>query len=372
MPRTTALVAVGAARHLPHDVAIDPGPWHPAGHPGLQIAIEVEDEIIVAADVRIGLMHRSAEKLFEHRDYRQALALANRHDWLCAFASELGLAMAIEEALGIRPPDRATWSRTLLAELNRITASLVFIGAFASPEALAMRERLVHLQEVATGGRVHPMITRIGGLAGPLETAWLDDLAIALDELMSRLPVVRADLDAMADALSGVAVLTSEQALRAAALGPVGRASGVDTDLRRDAPSLAYGELAELITVPIDASGDIPARHRVLVEQLPVSRALIAACDAHLRDLGAGPVDVPLPKTIRLPEGMTTRSWEGPLGVAGILIASTGEKTPWRLKLRSPSFATLQAMEQALPGTPMRHLAAAVLSFPFVLGDADR
>lgn len=374
MTSRKVLVALGAARHLDADLVLDLGDLHPAQHGALQLALELDDDTITAADARVGLLHRSAEKLFEARDYRQILMLANRHDWLSAFSSELGVALTIEAAMGIVPPERATWSRTLLAEVNRITASLLLVGA-AVPDAapsLAVREELQELQERATGGRVHPMITRIGGLAHPLDTPWLDDLVRVLAGLTSQLPAVRESVTTAMQAHSGVAVLTTADALSIGVNGPVARASGVDLDLRRDAELLAYPELSSLIDVSIATAGDIPARYEVLLGQIPVSIAIVGAASARLRELGEGPVNVPLPKVVRVPESTSYGEFEGPLGRSGYLLSSVGEKTPWRLKLRTPSFTNVQALARALPNTPLHALGPAVTSFFFVVGDIDR
>lgn len=366
------VVAIGVARHLPHDLALDLDPLSPAGQAGLQLDVRVDGEVIVGADARIGLMHRSAEKLFEVRDYRQVLALANRHEWLSAFASELCVALTAEQALGITPPERATWARTLLAELTRITASLALIGQVERAPALDLRERLVHLQEVATGGRLHPMFVRIGGTAAQLDRAWLDAVDVVLDDVDTALGAMSERVLASLAPFAGVGVLTHDAAIEVAATGPVGRASGIDLDLRRDAPYAAYGELADRITVPTASDGDVVARYRLLLEQLPVSIALMRACTDRLRTLGDGPHDVPLPKVVRVPEGTTYGQVESSLGVAGVLLVSTGEKAPWRLKLRTASFANVQALARGLIGTRLDQLGVVVPSFFFVMGDADR
>ncbi len=368
------LVAIGAARHLDADLVLDLGDLHPAQHGALQLALELDGDTIVAADARVGLLHRSAEKLFEARDYRQILMLANRHDWLSAFTSELGVALTIEDAMGITPPPRATWARTLLAECSRISASLMLIGAAVPLDlrALHVRESFSSLQEQATGGRVHPMITRIGGLAHALTPTWLDSLEQLLAALMEQLPEIDATTSDYTAQFSGVAVLTRADAINLGVSGPVARASGLDMDLRRDQPSLAYDSLADLLTVPGSTNGDIPARYQVLLEQLPVSGAIIGACIAELRELGEGPANVSLPKVVRVPEGTNYGQFEGPLGVSGYLLTSVADKTPWRLKLRTPSFSSVQALTQALPGTEISALGAAVMSFFFVVGDIDR
>lgn len=366
------LVAVGAARYLDHDVVLELDDLHPSSHAALQIRVTLDDQdLISTADPQVGLLHRSAEKLFEARDYRQIMMLANRHDWLSAFSSELGVALTIESAMGIIPPPRATWTRTLLAEMNRVSASLLLLGAPTSHlPLLQLRERFLTLQELASGGRVHPMINRIGGLAHPITAPWLTELAILTAELSAQLPAITEATQAATAPFAGRAVLSRNDAITYGVTGPVGRASGLDLDLRRDENYLAYGDLAELLVVPTSTDGDLPARYRMLIEQLPVSLNLMTACAEFV--LGDGAINVPLPKVVKVPESTSYGQVEGPLGVSGYLLVSIGEKSPWRLKLRTPSLSNVQAMAAAVVGLPMSDLGAALMSFFFVVGDIDR
>ncbi len=371
------LIGVGVGAHLECDATLPLRDFHPSGHAGFQLQVRVEDGVVQRTDIRMGLMHRGSEKLFEARDYRQIMMLANRHDWLSAFSSELGIGLAIEAATGITPPERATWTRTLLAEANRVAVALAFLGAVLPAyedraRVLASRERLVDAQERATGGRVHPMFTRIGGIAAPLGAEVLAHYAAIVADLRAGLPRVADAVLLLADGLRGLAPLRREEAVGFGASGPVARASGVDLDLRRDDSYLAYAELGELLTVPTRSAGDAAARYEVLLEQVPVSLDLMSACVDRLVLLGPGPIDVRLPKTVKVPEGVT-HSWiEGPLGISGALLASVGDRTPWRLKIRSASFNNVQAIRNAVVGTRLDDLADAVMSFFFVVGDVDR
>lgn len=373
----TILFGVGVAAHLDCDRVLILRDYHPSAQPGFQLQVSAVGGVIREADVRVGLMHRGAEKLFEVRDYRQIMMLANRHDWLSAFSSELGIALAVEAATGITPPERATWIRTLIAETNRVSAALAFLAPVSEDAAdratlFDAREQLTAFQERATGGRVHPMFTRIGGVAAPLPTERLADCA----DLIARLaPAAERSADVvrrLRASLAGLAVLSRDDAVAMGTSGPVARASGLDLDLRRDDPYCAYEQLREHISVPVSDEGDAAARYEVLAAQIPVSLALMSVCVERLRELGDGPVDVLLPKTVRVPEGVTHAWMEGPLGIAGYLLASVGEKTPWRLKVRSASFNNVQAMAPALVGVPLDRLADAVMSFMFVVGDIDR
>lgn len=372
---TDLLIGIGTAGFLPCDDRLPLREHHPAANPGFQLRLTVDGGIVTAADPQVGLMHRSAEKLFESRDLRQAMALADRHDWLSAFSSEVGVALTLEAALGITPPERATWIRTLLAEANRISASLAFLAPVAGTvrgELEALRERFTSLQEQVTGGRVHPGFARIGGVAAPVDSGSLDDYLDAVAVLGALRMRVTDAITAYAEPLTGVATLSRDAAIDLGTSGIVARASGFDLDLRRDDPYLSYAQLADHLVVSTQDAGDVPARYAVLVDQLPVSAALMTACIDELRRLGPGPVDVTLPKVVRLPEG-TFYSWmEGPLGISGCLVVGAGEKTPWRMKIRSASFATMQAMGPCLVGTRYEQLADAVMSFPMVLGDVDR
>jgi NADH-quinone oxidoreductase subunit D len=371
------VLGVGTAAWLDVDDELVLREFHPTGHAGFKLHVGVRDGVVTRAEAEVGFMHRGSEKLFESRDYRQLMMLANRHDWLSAFSSELVIALVLEEATGITPPERATWTRTLLAEANRVMATLAFLGAVAvraedRQAIFEARERLVHAQEVVTGGRVHPMFTRIGGVAAPITGEALEEYEGTIAELDALGSLIGDAVLSYADGLSGVSVLSPTDAIGFGASGAVARASGLDLDLRRDDPYLAYAELSDLLHVPTRDGGDARDRYAVLIEQVPVSVALMSACIERLRSLGPGLHDVPLPKTVRAPEGVTYGWIEGPLGITGCLLASVGDKLPWRMKIRSASFAHAQALQTALVGTPYDQLADAVMSFFFLVGDIDR
>jgi NADH-quinone oxidoreductase subunit D len=170
---------------------------------------------------------------------------------------------------------------------------------------------------------------------------------------------------------TGVGVLTAADARAYGVSGPAARASGIDFDLRRDDPYLAYGELADVLRVPVRTTGDCYSRFECLLEQLYVSLDL---CDAVLDRLASvtGPVNVRLPKTVKAPEGHTYCWTENPLGLNGYYLVSRGDKTPWRLKLRSASYNNVQALKVLLPGTLLPDLVAVLGSLFFVVGDIDK
>jgi NADH-quinone oxidoreductase subunit D len=367
------------------DMVLNIGPQHPATHGVLRLTLTLDGERIVRADPVIGYMHRGAEKLFEARDYRQILVLANRHDWLSSFSNELGVVLAVERMLGMEVPIRAVWARTLLAELNRVLNHLMFLGSYPielgaiTPIFYAFRERevLQAVMEELTGGRMHYMFNRVGGLKDDLPAGWHDRARGAVQLVRER---VRRDIDALVRGneifrarTKGVGVLAPALAEQYGVSGPIARASGVDMDLRRDEPYLAYGEIpADVLRVVTRTDGDALARFECLLDQVYVSLDIADHCLDVLADLPAGPINVRLPKVVKAPEGATYAWTENPLGINGYYLVSRGEKTPWRMKLRTASFNNVQVLSRILPGTLIADMVSILGSMFFVVGDIDK
>jgi NADH-quinone oxidoreductase subunit D len=381
--RDQQVVGVGiGAGQLGSDVELTLGSAHPSTHGVLRLRLTLDGDRIATAEPVVGYMHRGAEKLFEVRDYRQILVLANRHDWLSAFANELGVVLAVERMLGIDVPVRAVWARTLLAELNRVLSHLMFLGAFPSQVGdpgplLAGREDIQAVMEEASGGRMHYMFNRVGGLREDLPDGWPDRVRAAVATVRARLAALDEILGAetFRSELRGLGVLRRDLVDGYGVSGPPARASGADFDLRRDDPYLAYGELfapggpGRVVT---REAGDCLARVEVLREQVDVSLALVEACAARLDDLPPGPINVRLPKVLKAPEGHVYTWTENPLGLNGYYIVSRGEKTPWRCKLRSASFNNVAVLRELLPGCRVADLVPVVASLFFVMGDIDK
>ncbi|WP_049568617.1 NADH-quinone oxidoreductase subunit D [Nonomuraea sp. SBT364] len=374
-------IGAGAKELATEDMILNIGPQHPSTHGVLRLRLTLDGERISTAEPIIGYMHRGAEKLFEVRDYRQIIVLANRHDWLSAFANELGVVLAAERMLGMEPPVRAVWARTLLAELNRMLNHLMFLGSYPlelgamTPIFYAFdeRERLQAVMEEISGGRMHYMFNRVGGLKEDLPLGWLDRVARTIAETRRRVPDIENLIlgnEIFLARTKGVGVLSREQILQYGVSGPIARASGVDLDLRRDQPYLAYAELP--VKVVTRTAGDCHARFEVLLEQLKVSLDLADACVARLRDLPQGPVNQRLPKVLKVPEGHTYAWTENPLGINGYYLVSKGDKTPWRMKLRSASYSNVQVLREMLPGHLVADMVAILGSMFFVVGDIDK
>ena len=371
-------IGIGAGELATSDMVLNIGPQHPSTHGVLRLAIVVDGEKIVRAEPIIGYMHRGAEKLFEARDYRQIIVLANRHDWLSAFANELGVVIAVERMMGLETPERALWVRTLMAELNRVLNHLMFLGSYPlevgaiTPVFYAFREReaLQRVMEEISGGRMHYMFNRVGGLKEDLPAGWKDRCREAVAAVRSRMPdidnLLRGNEIFRARTI-GVGVLSPAAVLDYGVTGPIGRASGVDFDLRRDEPYLKYSDVE--FDVVTRTAGDCYARWECLIGQVEQSLNIADQC---LDRIPAGAINVKLPKVVKAPEGHTYAWTENPLGINGYYLVSRGEKTPWRMKLRSASFNNIHALSHLLPGTLIPDLVAIMGSMFFVVGDVDK
>jgi NADH-quinone oxidoreductase subunit D len=359
-------------------ILLDLGHEHPSQAGLIELRLWAEDDVITTARVVVGAMHRGAEKLFEVRDYRQILMLADRHDWQAPFFGELAVALVCEQMMGLAVPDRAVWLRTLLAEHTRILSHCGFLSYVphripGDPGLRRLRAELRTQTLRLTGNRIHPMATRIGGLAVDAEDAWLRAERQVATQAARAAEAVLAMIESplFAGLTSGVGLLDQVTIQQFGVSGPAARASGVDLDLRLQLPYLAYRELAALIAPPVRRSGDAQSRLALLAEELTTSASLIIACIDRLKEL-PGPVSVKLGKIIRVPEGEAYSAIEAPLGIAGVFLVSRGEKTPWRLKLRTPSFNNISSLERVLVGVRTESLEATLASIGYVVGDIDK
>jgi NADH-quinone oxidoreductase subunit D len=360
------------------DMNLNIGPQHPATHGVLRIVLDLDGEKIVRATPVIGYMHRGFEKLAEARDYRQIMALCNRHDWLSAFNNEVGVAIAVERMMGLEVPARAEWIRVIMSEWNRILNHLMFVGSFAlelgaiTPMFFAFRERedIQHLMESATGGRLHFSYTRVGGLKEDLPRGFLAASAQMTETIRVRTREYRELLEGneiFVARTRGVGILPSEVALDYGVSGPPLQATGVAEDVRVSEPYGVYDQLD--VKVPVGRNGDSFDRFMVLLDRIDVSCDLI---DQALDRIPPGPVNVKLPKIVKAGEGEIYVRTENPLGQLGYYLVSDGRKNPWRLKMRTPSFSNVQMIPYLLQDTLISDMIAVLGSVFFVVGDVDR
>jgi NADH-quinone oxidoreductase subunit D len=378
-PGESMLVEIrGEGELSTQEMSLNIGPQHPATHGVLRVVLDIDGEKIARATPVIGYMHRGFEKLAEARDYRQIIALVNRHDWLSAFCNELGVAIAVERMMELEVPERADWVRVLMAEWNRILNHLMFIGSFGlelgaiTPVFFAFRERedIQHLMESATGGRLHFTYNRVGGVKEDLPRGFLKASADMVRNIRARSQEYRDLLEGneiFVARTKGVGALPPEIALEYGVTGPPLHATGVAEDSRVTEPYCKYGEVD--VKVPVGRNGDSFDRFMVLLDRLDASCDII---EQVLDRIPPGPVNVKLPKTVKAPEGEIYVRTENPLGQGGYYLVSDGSKNPWRLKMRTPSFSNIQVLPYLLEGALLSDMIAVLGSVFFVVGDVDR
>lgn len=356
---------------FPGDIPLSLGPRHPTSVGLIRIACEVQQDQILSADTTIGYGHRGAEKLFEVRDYRSLIMLADRHDWLSAFSGELVVTDTVENAMRLIPPPRAVLLRTLLAEVARIHSHLSFASyLLPASEQSGLWEVVEELRQAMlawTGNRVHPMLSRVGGLASDAPAGWTQSLFPIFDKVSAVAETARDALTATAR-FQGLGVLDRDTCLGFGLSGPVSRAAGLDLD-RRATGYLAYGDL--FVPVATRSAGDAQARFQVLLDELEASVAMVRAAAARLPET-PGPVATRLARRLKVAEGEHVTDIEAPWGIASCRLVSRGGQTPWRLALRTPSFANVSALGHALTGHRVDQIPDVVASLGYTIGDLDK
>ncbi len=355
------------------------GPQHPATHGTLRIIAKLDGEQVISADPVMGYMHRGYEKLTEVRTYPQVTTLVNRIDWLGSFANEVPFILAAEKLMEVEAPPRAKWIRTILFEMSRISNNLLGLGDMAAqlgavtPVFYAFRDReyVLNQVEAVTGGRFHPNFDRIGGLKDDLPAGWIESskdamvkMAAACDELET---LVMGNEIFMART-RGIGIIPAEVGLEYGLSGANIRASGVDWDLRRDAPDgMAYDEVDWKVWTHPD--GDSFARFWVRLQEM---REGVKIVNQLLDSIPSGPVMAKVPRIIKVPEGEAYVETENPLGVMGYYVVSQGDLVPFRVKIRSASFNNVAVVPWVLKGVYVPDIISILASLYFILGDIDR
>ncbi|HEX9774555.1 MAG TPA: NADH-quinone oxidoreductase subunit D [Actinomycetota bacterium] len=373
------VIAGAEAEFATQEMTLSIGPQHPSTHGVLRVVLTLDGERIATATPVIGYMHRAFDKLSEVRDYRQIIALSNRHDWLSAFGNELGVVLAVEKLMEMEVPERAQWIRMLMAEWNRVLNHLMFLGSFGlelgamTPMFLAFRERedIQNLLEAATGARMHFTYNRVGGLKEDLPAGFLKHSAALVRKIRHRL----LDYDGLLlgneifrKRTVGIGVLPGEVAKSYGVSGPILQASGVAEDARKTEPYLKYDEVD--FDVPVGENGDCYDRFVVLYRRIEESLKIIE--QVHDKMPAGAILPGKMPKYIQPPEGWTYTRVENSLGELGYYLVSRGEKEPWRLKMRTPSFHNVSMIPYLLEGILLPDLIAVLGSVFFVVGDVDR
>ncbi len=417
---TDALDSAEAGDPRQETMIINMGPQHPSTHGVLRLLLELDGETVLSCKPIVGYLHTGIEKNTEYRTWQQGVTFVTRADYLSPFFNELAYCLAAEKLLGIEAPPRAQVLRVLFCEMNRIASHLVWLATSGlelgavSVMLYGFREREVILDifEAATGLRMNHAYIRIGGVVMDLPEGGMERISDFLNLMPGRIDEYERLLTNNPIWLQrnvGVGPLPPEDALAYGVTGPVLRASGVASDVRRDEPYSGYETYA--FDVVTRDGQDCYARYEVRVEEMRQSLAIVGQC---LERLGEpGPVMIEDPKVrwpaqlevgpdgignsesyvthimeesmealihhfkmvtegVSVPSGEVYVPVESPRGELGYYVVSDGGHTPYRVKIRDPSFANLQAVPQMVRGGLVADTIATIASVDPVMGGVDR
>jgi NADH-quinone oxidoreductase subunit D len=402
-PIPTVLQLTDELRVSDDVMTVNFGPNHPSTHGVLRLVVDLHGEQVVGLAAVVGYLHTGFEKSMEQKSWWKAITYPARIDYVSFQYNELVFVLAIEKLLELEVPPRATWMRMLLCELTRIHSHLVWLGTAALElGAISMfwycfreRDRILDLFELVGGTRMHTRYFQAGGLAEDVPTGFFEECA----KFVELMPKAVDEYEGLVDQspiwlerTQGIGLLSAEDAIALGQSGPVLRASGVDWDLRRTQPYLAYDQVD--FRVPVYREGDVWARYRVRIEEM---RESVRIVDQALRRMPGGPWiaddrKVVLPpreelhtsmeslihhfkivtEGYRVPEGEAYVTVESPRGELGCYVVSDGGPKPWRVKFRAPSLVALEATATCMRDALIADLIAIVGSLDTVMGEVDR
>jgi NADH-quinone oxidoreductase subunit D len=379
------------------------GPQHPSTHGVLRVLLEIDGENIVRLMPDIGYLHTGIEKTCEAKFYQQVVPLTDRIDYLCPLTNNLCYVLAVEKLLGLEIPPKAQWLRVMLNELTRINSHLVWLGTHAMDigamtvllYCFREREDILRLFEAVSGQRMMTSYFRIGGVALEPPLGFFERVR----DFANRFP---SKVDEYENLLTGnpiwklrtkdVATISAEDAIALSATGPTLRASGVDIDLRRDAPYSGYENFK--FKVPLGQNGDVFDRYMCRVQELRESIGIVKQA---LDGMPEGPIKADAPKVVlpdrekmktqmealiyhfkiitegfSVPPGEVYQAVESPRGEMGYYVVSDGTAKPYRVHMRSACFANLQSLSTMCEGRLLADVIAAIGSIDIVLGEIDR
>jgi NADH-quinone oxidoreductase subunit D len=384
-------------------MVLNMGPQHPSTHGVLRLLLEIDGETIVRIRPDIGYLHTGIEKTCEAKFYQQAVVLTDRIDYLCPMTNNLAYVLAVEKLLGLEIPPRAQWIRVMLNELTRLNSHLVWLGTHALDigamtvflYCFREREDILRLFEMVSGQRMMTSYFRVGGLSLDVPLGFFQRVKDFLDHFPSHVDEYEDLLTQnpiWVERTKGVAKITYDDAFSLGLTGPTARGSGVDWDLRRDMPYSGYEKFD--FKVPISSDGDVYARYMIRVAEMRESAKIAQQA---LAGMPEGPVKADAPKVVlpdrekmktqmealiyhfkivtegfTVPAGEVYQAVESPRGEMGYYIVSDGTAKPYRVHMRSPSFANLNAIPPMCEGQLLADVVAAIGSIDIVLGDVDR
>ncbi len=365
------------------ELVINFGPQHPSMHGVLRLIVKSDGEIVSEITPVIGYLHRGLEKIAEQLNYHQFMPYTDRLDYLASMNCNFAYAATVEKLAGIEVPKRAEYIRVIMAELNRIASHLVFFGTAGmesgawTPIVYAFREReyILDLFDMTCGQRLTYNYFRIGGVADDLPKGFIEKAKEFCNYFEPKLKEYNNLLtynEIFIKRTANISVLTADMAIKYGVTGPNLRACGVKWDLRKDEPYSVYPELD--FEVPIGkgekgTAGDIWDRYIIRMREMEQSLKIIRQC---LDKIPEGEYCAAVPRIFKPAAGEVYCRFENPRGDLGMYLVSDGNKSPYRLKIRTPSFANLWVLPKICKGEMISDLIMAVGSLDVILPEIDR
>ncbi len=361
-------------------VTINMGPQHPSTHGVFRLRVTFDGEVVVDVEPVFGYLHRGTEKLAEERSYVQIVTLTDRLDYVASMSNNLAYVRSVEKLTGLEVPERGQYLRVISAELQRLASHFIAtgfmlqeLGTFGGTPLMYCfreRERILELFEMLCGARITLSYMRPGGvLQDAPEEFWP-----ALDTLIGDMPRYLDELEGLITTneivlarTRGIGIVPPDLAVAGSLTGPMLRASGVQWDLRKADPYEIYDRVD--FDVPIGYEGDTYDRYYVRIQEMRQSVRIIEQC---IEQIEEGPVLTDGPFFVRPPAGDAYAAVEGPKGELGFYLVSDGGISPYRCKIRAPSFINLTLLRDMLVGWKLADLIIIFGSTDVVLGEVDR
>ena len=365
------------------EMVLNMGPQHPSTHGVLRLELALEGEIVTNVIPHIGYLHRCFEKHCEAMTYPQIVPYTDRMDYLAPMGNEFGYAIAMEKLLGIELPERVEYIRVIMAELQRISSHLVALGTYGADigaftpflYCFRDREKILSLFEMTCGARLLYNYIWIGGVSHDLHPDFVRKTREFIKEFRPNLKEVNELLSynrIFIDRTANVGILPIDTAINYGVSGPNLRGSGFKWDLRREDPYSIYHKFNYDIPVgkgTYGTVGDSWDRYFVRVLEMEESCKII---EQALDQLPEGDVQSAIPKRIKPPIGQVYARVENPRGDLGYFIISDGSTTPYRVKVRAPSFVSMQVLNELCKGYMVADVVTILGSIDIVLGEIDR
>ena len=365
-------------------MTINMGPNHPATHGVLRLKCETDGEIISGITPVIGYLHRCFEKHSENVTYEQVIPYVDRCDYLSSMTMDFGYVIAVEKLMGIEIPEKVEYIRIVMAELQRIASHLLALGVYGMDMGaftpmlymLKERERILDLFELTCGARLLYNYMWVGGLSHDLPKGFVEMTYQFLDQFEPKIDEydnVLSNNKIFVERTADIGVLPADVAINYGVTGPNLRASGVNWDLRRNEPYSIYHKFDFEIPVGKGEKGSLgDCWDRYVVRILEIRESVKIVRQALAKMPKDGDVHQAVPKKIRPPKGSIYSRTESSRGDLGYYIISDGTPTPARVKMRSPSFASLSAISEISEGWMMSDMISVLGSLDIVLGEIDR